>query len=134
MSEYAHDILLVDDDPRILDKVINDISFANLEYNLNRASNGQEGIITLRQLLKQGKSVKLIITDFEMPIMNGLEMVGEIKSSPTLKNIPILMLTSVNDKARVISAIQKGITNYCVKPWNRDELLEKINFCLQKAP
>jgi two-component system chemotaxis response regulator CheY len=130
---FDSEIVIVDDDPRILDKVVNDLSEANLDYNIHKALNGQEAIILIRRLKKIGKTIKLIITDFEMPIMNGLELLGEVKGSPTLKHIPVLMLTSVNDKARVISAIQKGVTNYCVKPWTKDDLIEKVHFCIKKG-
>jgi two-component system chemotaxis response regulator CheY len=123
-------LVLIDDDPRILNKVKDELLEIDFPYEIHLALNGQEGLVLARRLKRMGKKISLFIVDYEMPLMNGLEFLKDLRSSPTLGKIPVLMLTSANDKARVIQAINEGVTNYCLKPWKKDELLEKIYFCL----
>ena len=129
---FDKEVVIVDDDPMVLDKVQKDFESESFLLNIHKALNGHEALSLTRKLKRMGKKIALFVIDYEMPIMNGLELLEEIKSSPSLKKIPVLMLTSANDRARVLKAINSGVTNYCLKPWNRDELIEKVHFCLEK--
>jgi CheY-like chemotaxis protein len=126
------EILVVDDDPAIRKRVVREILSAELDLNINVAEDGQEALTKLRQLKKMKKNIVFVLTDVEMPNMDGLQLLTEIKASPSLKEIPVLMLTSVNDKSRVIRAIAHGVTNYIIKPWEDNDLLVKVIACVEK--
>ena len=96
------------------------------EYtNITQATDGVEALELL-----QDEIFDLIICDWEMPNMNGLELLIEIKKNEKLKNIPFLMLTSNTEKIKVNVAIKAGATDYVIKPIQPSVLLEKINNCL----
>ena len=88
---------------------------------VTEAKNGAEAI----ELLKQEK-FDLIICDWEMPNMSGLELLQKIRSDGRLKNIAFLMATAVTDTENVTKAIQAGVTDYVTKPFQPDILCKKL--------
>lgn len=68
----------------------------------------------------------LIILDIDMPEMNGMEALKHIKERDELKEVPVIFLTSNNDKAHVINAVALGAVDYMVKPVNEEILLSKV--------
>ena len=96
------------------------------EYtNVAQATDGIKAL----ELLKD-EAFDLIICDWEMPNMNGLELLIEIKKDEKLRDIPMLMLTSNTEKAKVNVAINAGSSDYVIKPIQPSVLLEKIEYCL----
>lgn len=83
-------------------------------------------------LLKKNK-VDFIISDVVMPEMTGVELLRKVKTDhPEFANLPFLMLTAENDRAVVMEAIKLGVSNYLIKPWSPEILLEKVEFCWNK--
>jgi two-component system chemotaxis response regulator CheY len=68
----------------------------------------------------------MLITDWNMPEMNGIEFVKAVRALERYNNIPILMVTSVNFKKEVYEAVKSGVNGYLVKPFKEQELLQKI--------
>ncbi|MDB5051674.1 MAG: hypothetical protein JWO30_4745 [Fibrobacteres bacterium] len=68
----------------------------------------------------------LILMDWNMPNMTGIEALKKIKADETLKAIPVIMVTSESEKTRIIEALQSGAANYVVKPFQPETLKEKI--------
>lgn len=111
-------ILVVDDSAtmrRIIIKNLNDAGF----NDTIEAENGVEAIGKLA-------GVNLILTDWNMPVMDGLTFVKEIKKNPTFAGIPIVMITSIGAKKDVVEALKQGVNNYVVKPFTPTTLLEKV--------
>ncbi len=73
----------------------------------------------------------LIILDVTMPIMDGQQALEQLRLSPTTKNIPVLMLTAESRKDLVVQLIQLGISDYVVKPFDRDMLVAKVSSVLK---
>ena len=88
---------------------------------ITQAGNGAEAFA----LLEKG-SYDLIISDWEMPEMNGLELLKKVKENPSLKNIPFLILTVHDDPEKNQEAINLGALDYIVKPLTPDDLHLKI--------
>ncbi|MBT7410039.1 MAG: response regulator [Methylococcales bacterium] len=82
-------ILIVDDE--MINRVLIDSIIKNLGYNCDNVSNGQEALEALEAL--KNKTYHLVFTDIEMPIMNGIELVRSIKSSPDFSNLPVIAIT-----------------------------------------
>jgi two-component system chemotaxis response regulator CheY len=70
--------------------------------------------------------VDLIITDWHMPKMDGLEFIKRVRANNSLSDIPMLMVTAEADRSNVLSAIQAGVNNYITKPFNAIDLQEKV--------
>lgn len=113
-------ILIVDDYKtmlRIIANLLKQIGFTNIE----EASNGQEALVKLR-----ADKFGLIISDWNMQPMTGLDLLIEVRKDPNLKHIPFIMVTAESKTENVIAAKQAGVSNYIVKPFNADTLKEKI--------
>jgi two-component system chemotaxis response regulator CheY len=112
--------LIVDDSSTMRRIIIN--TLAKLGYQtFLEAGNGREAL----EKLAAGP-VDLIITDWNMPEMDGLDFVRSLRSTTYGKNVPVLMVTTNAANADVAEAIKAGVNNYVVKPFTADTLKEKI--------
>ena len=82
--------------------------------------------------LKANPDIELVLMDWNMPNMTGIESLKAIKADAAIKHIPVIMVTSESEKSRIIEAIQAGAANYVVKPFQGDTLKEKIVSTLGK--
>lgn len=113
-------ILVVDDYStmrRIVRGILRRLGFNNLEE-------AEEGRSALKKL--QEEPFELIICDWNMPIMTGLELLKTVRADDNLKHIPFLMVTAEAKKENIIDAIQAGVSNYVVKPFTEDVLAQKL--------
>jgi len=85
----------------------------------------EDGVIALRKL--RSDDIGLVIADWNMPNMTGLDLLKAMRSDDALKDIPFLMVTAEAKKDNIIEAIQSGASNYLVKPFTPDMLREKID-------
>ena len=89
-----------------------------------RVITAENGFVALEKLHES--DVKLIISDWNMPEMNGIDFVKAVRSLRKYDNVPILMVTSVNFKKEVYEAVKSGVNGYLVKPFKEDDLIKKI--------
>jgi len=94
--------------------------------DLVEAKDGAEAL----QLLQSGDDFGLLVTDWNMPNMNGLELVKKVRSQEEFEDIPIIMVTTEGGKAEVITALKAGVNNYIVKPFTPQVLKEKLEAVL----
>jgi two-component system chemotaxis response regulator CheY len=114
-------ILVVDDMStmrRIVKNIMKQLGFANVE----EAENGQEALDKLR-----AEPFQFVISDWNMPVMTGIELLRAIRADDKLKAIPVLMVTAEAQKENLAEAIQAGVSNYIVKPFTAEVLQEKMN-------
>jgi two-component system, chemotaxis family, chemotaxis protein CheY len=93
-----------------------------LGYEFVEAANGREAV----DYLEKDPSVDLILLDWNMPVMDGMETLKNLKSNPRLQNIPVTMVTTEVERQKVIEAISKGARNYVMKPFTQEALIAKI--------
>jgi two-component system, chemotaxis family, chemotaxis protein CheY len=91
----------------------------------------EDGVTALQLLDQNEEKLDLIITDWLMPNMDGIEFVKEVKDLEDLKDVPILMVTSVDEKENVIKAIKSGVNDYIAKPYTPETLRIKIEWMLR---
>jgi two-component system chemotaxis response regulator CheY len=114
------DVLIVDDFAtmrRILKNILRQIGFTNIY----EADNGKNAL----NMLKKQK-FDLILCDWNMPEMSGLELLNEIRSDNELKDMPFVMVTAEAQKNNIIEAVQAGVSNYVVKPFTAETISGKL--------
>lgn len=119
-------VLVVDDMStmrRIMKNILKQLGFANME----EAENGQEALQKLR-----ADTYGFVVSDWNMPVMPGIEMLRAIRADEKLKHIPVLMVTAEAQKENLIEAIQAGVNNYVVKPFTAETMQEKVNKIFNK--
>jgi len=124
LSAMAHQLsklILVVDDDAFQRKVIGQILEAG-KYRIALAASGEEAIKTLEK-----ERPAVILMDFEMPGMNGIEVILQIKSIAKYSDIPIIMLTARSDKDVLNASAMAGVIDFIAKPCKRDMLIEKIS-------
>jgi len=117
-------ILFVDDSPVIKKIVQRSVEMAG--YSFIGASDGKEALF----VLARESNIRLILSDWNMPVMNGFEFLKAVKNNNSLKQIPVIMITTESEKSNINKAIQAGAANYLLKPFNPEDLLLKIRQCL----
>ena len=113
-------ILVVDDYKtmlRILRNLLRQLNFSNIE----EASDGAAALKKLRDC-----SIDLIISDWNMEPMTGIELLREVRGDGKLKHIPFIMITAESKAENVIAAKEAGVSNYIVKPFNAETLKSKM--------
>jgi two-component system chemotaxis response regulator CheY len=118
-------IFLVDDSATILLSISSILGKAG--YSVEKASSAEEAL----KKFKAGVNVNLLITDLNMPGMNGIELIKEVRKLPTYKFIPILFLTTESQQARKQEAKAAGASGWIVKPATADELLNTIKLVIR---
>jgi two-component system chemotaxis response regulator CheY len=114
-------ILSVDDSKTIRATVKNIVEVIGVEF-----FEAEDGIEALKVLEEHNGDFDLILLDWEMPNMNGYEFLTAAKQDERFKSIPVIMLTTVSQKEKMIDAIRAGAKQYLTKPFSSEELLTKI--------
>lgn len=114
--------LLTVDDSSIVRKIIKSAT-QTLGMELDEAQNGFEA---LEKLKENGGQYDLIMLDCNMPGMNGLEVLLEIKRNEAYSDIPIMMVTTESGKDTILEAIRMGAVHYMIKPFTIEELMKRI--------
>jgi two-component system chemotaxis response regulator CheY len=126
MSDFKMKILVVDDFStmrRIVKNLLRQLGFEHID----EAEDGEQALSKL-----QGGGYGFMISDWNMPNMDGLELLKKVRSDPEMKELPILMVTAEAEKDKVITAIQAGVNNYVVKPFTGEILKEKMDKIFEK--
>lgn len=118
-------IMLVDDSATILLSISSILTKAG--YAVEKAPNANDGL----NKFKAGTKVDLLITDLNMPGMNGIDFIKEVRKLPQYKFMPILFLTTESQQAKRAEAKAAGASGWLVKPATADELLNTIKLVLR---
>ncbi|SFH51584.1 two-component system, chemotaxis family, response regulator CheY [Tindallia magadiensis] len=114
------------DDSAIVRKIIRG-AVEVLNYDLLEASDGVEGKKVLENHYEE---IGLLLLDWNMPGMNGMDLLKIIKEDEKYTHIPVMMVTTESEKENIVRAIKAGADHYVVKPFTMEELIKKILECL----
>jgi two-component system chemotaxis response regulator CheY len=117
-------ILSVDDSRTMRQIIRNTVEV--LGYDFCEAENGLQAL----DILKDIGTVDMILLDWNMPEMDGITLLKTLKADARYKSIPVTMVTTESERARVIDAIKAGAKNYVTKPFTQEILIAKIQECL----
>ena len=118
----AVDVLIVDDSAairKILQRMLGQAGFA-----LGKVLEAGDGLEALEQMKSQG--VQLILSDINMPNMDGIQLLHELKSRAEYRDVPVIMITTEGGEAKVMEAVQLGAAGYVRKPFTADQIKEKL--------
>ncbi len=114
-------ILIVDDFStmrRIIKNLLRDLGFTNTD----EADDGQTALPKL-----ENGNFDFLVTDWNMPGMQGIDLLKAVRADPNLKDLPVLMVTAESKREQIIEAAQAGVNGYVVKPFTAGTLKEKID-------
>jgi len=94
-----------------------------LGFQFLEATDGKEGLEILNA---EAGRVDLILLDWNMPVMNGIEMLKVLKSSNLFKNIPVTFVSTEQERQKISEALNNGAKNFLIKPFSQEELIGKI--------
>jgi len=136
MGQYAHvqenganqpasRVLVIDDEENIIDLITLGLKYEGFE--VEAAGDGEEGIAAAQRI-----NPVFIILDWMLPDMNGLEVCSRLRTNPTTRDIPILMLTAKNEVGSRVEGLNTGADDYLTKPFNFEELVARIRAILRR--
>ena len=102
---------------RIVRNLLKELGYIN-------ADEAEDGAVALQKL--QGGGFDFVISDWNMPNMDGLQLLQAVRADPTLRHLPVLMITAEAKKENIIAAAQSGASGYIVKPFTAGTLNEKL--------
>ena len=124
------DVLVVDDSAairKILTRVLRQTGMAI--QTIHEAGDGQEALALMAQ-----HRMALVLSDINMPKMDGLQLLASLKASPQWRNIPVVMITTEGGETKVADAVRLGAAGYVRKPFTADQIKEKLVGILEPAP
>ena len=128
MIDTSLKVLVVDDMStmrRIVKNVLKQLGFSDMV----EAENGQDALNKLRAAGDFG----LVVSDWNMPVMQGIDLLRAVRADSELKHLPFLMVTAEAQKENIIEAVQAGVSNYVVKPFTAEALQGKLEKIFAKS-
>lgn len=124
--DYRIKVLVVDDFAtmrKIVRNILKQIGFDDI-------TEAEDGTAALRTI--KNEIIGLVVTDWNMPNMSGLDLLKKIRQNPETAKIPVLMVTAEGLKENIMEAVKAGVNNYVVKPFTAEVLQEKIETIFRK--
>ncbi|MGE0633691.1 MAG: response regulator [Pseudobdellovibrionaceae bacterium] len=124
-------ILILDDMPTIREMVRTNLK--NMGFtNIWEAEDGTEGLKILQSMQTAGTPIRLVISDWNMPKMKGIDLLRMVRGMDGGADLPFLLLTSESERDQVTEAVIAGVSQYIVKPFSPKTLDEKLKAAWQK--
>jgi two-component system chemotaxis response regulator CheY len=122
-------VLIVDDSAAIRKILVRVLAQTNLPINeVHEASDGSEALKIL-----EGHDVSLVLSDINMPNVDGIELLTRIKATAKWKDLSVVMITTEGSQAKVLEAVQLGAKGYVRKPFTAEQIKEKVLACLKSG-
>jgi len=118
-------ILVIDDMPSIRDLVKGQLKTMGYQV-IFEAQDGEEALELLHKQLKEGEPIQLVISDWNMPKLKGLELLKKVRASAEFKDLPFVLLTSEAEREQVTEAVLSGVSQYIVKPFSGKIFEDKL--------
>lgn len=124
-------ILIIDDMASIRDLVRNQLRVMNFT-EIIEAEDGQHAWTIIENQYAQANPIELVISDWNMPKMNGLDLLKKVRSVQSFVQLPFILLTSEAEREQVTEAVMAGVSQYIVKPFSGKVFEEKLKTAYQK--
>lgn len=124
-------VLIVDDMKPMRNLVKGQVRQLGLK-NIWEATNGKEAVHILQEQLKSGNPIHLILSDWNMPVMTGIDFLKAVRGHDVFKALPFVMITAEGEKHQILQAIQSGVSNYITKPFTPATFKSKLEIVWSK--
>ena len=122
-------VLIVDDSAAIRKILVRVLSQTDLPWgDIHEASDGAEALNALKSF-----DASLILSDINMPNMDGLQFLTQVRADSKWKQVPVIMISTEGNQAKVLEAVQLGANGYVRKPFTADQIKEKVLSCMKSA-
>jgi len=121
--------LIVADDSRLVRGIVQR-TVSSIGFEAVHAGNGEEA---LNILDADGENINLMLLDWNMPVMNGIDVIKAMRSNDRFKKIPVLMVSTESEEDRIREAIGAGAQGYLAKPFTPDQLIDAIHHVLNRG-
>ena len=124
------DVLVVDDSAairKILQRVLHQTGMAI--HTILEAGNGEEALAIMNK-----QKIGLVLSDINMPKMDGIQLLAALKATPAWRDIPVVMITTEGGETKVGEAVRLGAAGYVRKPFTADQIKEKLAGIIEPAP
>ncbi len=118
-------ILVIDDMVAMRMRVMNQLKAMGFT-KIEQAGDGKEAYELIVRRRSEENPFDLVISDWNMPVMTGIELLEKIRSDKDLKAMPFVMVTAEGEKLQVVRALKAGVTDYLIKPVNKEDLEKKL--------
>jgi two-component system, chemotaxis family, chemotaxis protein CheY len=122
-------VLIVDDSAAIRKILVRVLSQTDLP--VEQVQEAADGVEALK--IMNSSSVSLVLSDVNMPNMDGLELLTTVRANAQWKQVPVIMITTEGSQAKVLEAVQLGANGYVRKPFTADQIKEKVLSCMKEA-
>lgn len=122
----SNSVLIIDDSVTVREQIIRTLESFNLFSRYYEAEDGLEGF---KKLLSS--PVDIILCDLEMPRIDGFKFLSMLKARPDLQDVPVIILTGMNDRERKIKGLEQGASDYITKPFDHEELVARVKVHLK---
>ncbi|MEE9910953.1 MAG: response regulator [Deltaproteobacteria bacterium] len=120
--------VIIADDSRLVRGII-EKAVVSIGFDAVHAVNGKEAL----NILEAGhEGIRLVLLDWNMPVLNGLDVIKTMRADDRFKKIPVLMISTESESDRIQEAINMGAQGYLTKPFKQDQLIDAINLLLKK--
>lgn len=113
---------IVIDDSRAIRMILAN-TLAELGYEVSQAANGKEGLAVVE---RESDPISLILVDWNMPEMNGLEFVKHLRANARYSSIPLMMVTTETEISQMVAALEAGANEYVMKPFTKEIIADKL--------
>lgn len=113
---------LIIDDSRAI-RLILTKTLSDLGFEVSQAANGQAALDLIQN---ENRDLSLILVDWNMPVMNGLEFVRHVRANPDLSGVPVMMVTTETETEQMVAALEAGANEYVMKPFTPDVIESKL--------
>lgn len=118
-------VLILDDMPTIREMVRTNLKGMGFS-NITEAEDGDIGLKIVNDMIKEGTPIRLIISDWNMPRMKGIDLLRAVRALPDCSDLPFVLLTSETERDQVTEAVIAGVSQYVIKPFSPKTLEEKL--------
>lgn len=118
-------VLVVDDFKTMRKIVMGALKTCGLT-NITEADDGATALPLIKEAVQKGEPFGLVVSDWNMPIMKGIDLLRAVRSAPETKPTPFVLVTAEAEQANIIEAVQAGVSNYIVKPFTAAAFQEKL--------
>ncbi|GEM_PF-1042443 len=127
------DFFVIEDTQLHLDTLLGCLKDLGFHGEVIVARSISEGLKLLKLIDQSKTTIDMVISDMHLPDGIGHEILNQLKSQKALADCPFLVMSTESQQDIIISSFEAGATNYIIKPIEKEELLEKLNFCWDKA-